>query len=257
MTQPSPSTAQFQLVYYGTPENEGSVRASDLASVLIGMSSLIDAANAVVGRGRALPSLNVRRIRSGSIEIQFAIDLLQVSVNLAFTAQDLMQVLFGRASGTGGLIAMFKLLRGRRPERVTDQDSQTVRIDSMDGTSFLGRRVELDLYQDPEVRRGVQLIVGPLVEFHLDRLVIGDSNGNLAEVTRDEAYQWGAAESEKRQQDMVEAIRQELQTGFARVNERIERDIVSWVVLSKMIGQMQERLDEIEKKLPQENEADS
>ena len=53
---------------------------------------------------------------------------------------------------------------------------------------------------------------------------------------------------------MVAVIRQELQTGFARVNERIDSDIGTWVFLSKMIGQMQERLDEIENKLPQENE---
>ena len=101
MTQPIPSTAQFQLVYYGAPENEGSVRASDLASVLIGMNSLVDAANTVASGGSTQASLSVRSIRSGSIEIQFAIDLLQLSVNLAFTAQDLMYVLFGSTTGTG------------------------------------------------------------------------------------------------------------------------------------------------------------
>ena len=82
MTQPGTSTEQFQLVYYGTSENEGSVNASDLASVLLGMSALIDVANRAVNGGSASASLNVRSIRSGSIEIQLAIDLFQVAINL-------------------------------------------------------------------------------------------------------------------------------------------------------------------------------
>ncbi len=249
MTQPDPSTAQFQLTYYGSPENEAAVNASSLASVFLGMNSLIGVANTAVNGDSISASLSVRSIRSGSIEIQFAIEVLQVSVNLAFTAQDLMNMLFGSV-GAGGLFTIFKSLRGRRPERVTEQDNQTVRIDSMDGGWFLGRRHASDLYQDLEIRRSVQLIVRPLAEFHLDRLVIRDNSGDLAEITRDEAHQWGAAESEKRELDMVEAIRQELQTGFARVNERIDNDIRSWTLLSSLIRQMQDRLDEIEKKLP-------
>ena len=95
MTQTRPGTALFRIAYYGTPDNEGSVSASGLASVLIGMSSLIDAANTAVNTGSASASLHVRSIGSGSIEIQFAIEMLQVSVNLAFTAEDLIKVLLG------------------------------------------------------------------------------------------------------------------------------------------------------------------
>ena len=77
---------------------------------------------------------------------------------------------------------------------MTEQDSQTVRVDSMDGGWFQGRRDAAHLYQDPENRRSVQLIVRPLVECHLDRLVIRDSSGDLAEITKDEAYlrSWSA-----------------------------------------------------------------
>ena len=249
MTQTRPGTALFRIAYYGTPDNEGSVSASGLASVLIGMSSLIDAANTAVNTGSASASLHVRSIGSGSIEIQFAIEMLQVSVNLAFTAEDLIKVLFGSA-GVGGVLTMFKQLRGREPEKVTEHDAQTVRIESTDGSSFLGHPVAFVLYQEPETRRGVQLIVGPLAEFNLDTLIIRDNNGDLVEVTRDEAYQLGVTESEKRELDMVEAVREELQTGFDQVNERIDKDIADWALLGRMVGEINDRLDEIGKRLP-------
>ena len=232
MTQPGSSTEQFQLVYYGTPENEGAVNASNLASVLLGMSSLVDVANRTINGDSTSASLSVRSIRSGSVEIQFAIDILQVAVNLTITAEDLKNVLFG-GGGAGGVLGMYKLLLGRQPRQVTEQDGRTVRIEVGESEPFLGHQLAVGLYREPEIRRNVQRVVSPLVELHLDRLVIRDNKEELVEITRDEAHQMGTAESQQREVDMVEAVREELQTGFARVNERIDNDIGSWVFLGR------------------------
>ena len=253
MTQPDPSTAQFQLVYYGTPGNEGAMSASDFASILLGVNTLVDVSSRAVSGYEGSANLSVRGIRHGSIEIQFAIDLawnvdMQAVVNLMYTAEDLKKLLFGGA-GVGGVLAMFKLLRGRQPRQVIERDDRIVRIELQEGAPFEGHRVAVDLYQDPEIRRGVQHIVRPIVELHLDRLVVRDGKEDLEEITRDEAFQIGVAESEKREQDIMEVVREELRTGFVGINERIDNDIGSWALLGRMIGQMKDRLDEIDRKL--------
>ena len=253
MTQSDPSTTQFQLVYYGNSGNERAMSASDFASVLLGVNTLVDVANRAANGYEGSANLSVRGIRDGSIEIQFAIDLawnvdMQAVVNLMYTAEDLKKVLFGGA-GIGGVLAMFKLLRGRQPKQVVERDNRIARIELQEGAPVEGYRIAVDLYQDPEIRRGVRQIVKPIVELHLDRLVVRDSKEDLEEITRDEAYQIGVAESERREADILEVVREELRTGFVGVNERIDNDIGSWVLLGRMIGQIQDRLDEIDGKL--------
>ena len=253
MTQPDPSTTQFQFVYYGTPDNEDAMSASELANVLLGVNTLVDVANRAMYGDNTSASLNVRRIDRGSIELQFAIDLawnvdMQAAVNLVLTAGELKKVLFGGA-GIGGVFAMFKWLKGRRPRQVMEHDDRIVRIELQEGAPFEAHRVAVDLYEDPEIRRGVQHIVRPIVELHLDRLVIRDGKENLEEIARDDAYQLGVAESERRERDIIETVREELRAGVVEINQRIDNDIGSWALLGRMIGQMKDRLDEIDRKL--------
>ena len=255
--QPILSTAQFQLVYYGTPEGERSMSAAHMAFILSGMSSLVYGANGAVYGQRTSANLSIRSIRSGSIEIQFVIELalnirMQSAIDVTLNADDLRNVLFGGAGGVGvvGLFEMFKKFGARRRSaKVTDHDGRVVRVEMGEDATFLGYRAATELYDDPKIRRAVQHIVRPITELHLDGLIIRDGNEVLEKITRDEAYEFVTAEMKRRELDLVDAIRDELRTGFEKTNKRIEQDIGTWALLAKMMTQMQDSLDEIKSRL--------
>ena len=118
------SQAQFDIVYEGPAVAEGSMNVRDLAPAMLGVGAFFEASNRILNGDRALVNVNVRATSAGSFEILFEVlqnlegqlgDLLANTVNLK-------QLLVGGGGVGGGIIALIKWLRGRKP-RLTKPES--------------------------------------------------------------------------------------------------------------------------------------
>ena len=255
--QSNRTTARFALAYDGESVNDGTMDSQHLAHAVLAMGELVDLVNRTINGDRALASLNVRAIHPGSVELQFALDVvfnvdLQMAVNVALTAGDIKRVLFGGSAlgGAGGVFMLFKRFRGDLPRVVSEIDDQIVGVGhDEDGTPNLAYRIAVGLYELPQIRTIVGRIVQPLVDLDLERLVVRDSKDKLEEVTTEEAYQWRIEELEDRELENLEIIREELRTGFTEITSRIESDMVTWAFMGRTITEINGRLDSIEKQL--------
>ena len=190
--------AHLELVYYGPALVDGSMNVRDLAPAMMALGSFFEVANRISNGQNTSISVNVRATSASSFHVAFevfqnlqAMEVLGIDDFLT-TANALKGLLLG--GGTGGLLALIKLLRGRKPQ-ITKVNADLYKL-TVDGQTYEVPMVLLRLYQEVQIRRNIQDMVKPVKEPGIDRLVF-HSDGQIAqEVTKREVEAFDIPESQ-------------------------------------------------------------
>jgi hypothetical protein len=153
----------FRIVYDGPALQENTMDVRDLAPALLAMGSVLEEANYAINGERAKVSVQVKAsFQTGCFGID--LDVIQSLVNqfkdlfathAIASAKELLDLLgigaYDAAKGVavaggGGLLALIKWLRGRRPTGVELMDNGTVKV-ICDKDSYVTEQRVLELYR--------------------------------------------------------------------------------------------------------------
>ena len=160
----------FQISYDGPALESGRMDVRDLAPALLAVGELCQASNHVLNGDRAKVAVNVSsEFQRGSFQVD-----LEVAQTIAKAAKD---TLLSREVATGltlaavlglvkgaqvSLIALYKLLKGKKPKNTTTLRSGDIRIEFEDGKTVEVGRDVVKLYNDSTVREHAKNVVRPL-----------------------------------------------------------------------------------------------
>lgn len=194
------SQARLDIVYDGPALVDGSMNVRDLAPAMMAIGGFFEAANRVTNGERAKVNVNVRATSAGSFHVLFevaqsleATDVLKADIgDFLTTANTLKALLIGGGGAAGGIFALIKWLRGRRPQ-VTKVNEDLYDV-TVDGETYKVPLQLLRLYQNAEILRNIQHMVRPVKEPGIDRFMLRESNQTVQEVTKDDVDAFEAPE---------------------------------------------------------------
>ena len=189
------SEARFSVAYDGPAVKSGTMDVKDLASALLAVGQLFDAANMVLNTDKTTVSVNVHATGEGSFEVFLEVvqgklnQLVELfsgdQVTAALQLKEL--VLVGGASAAGGLIWLVKKLRGRVPDKLERINENQFRI-TVDSETFEVPVALLRLYQDLPVRVALEALVRePLKKEGIETFEVRGNKGVQQSVSRNES----------------------------------------------------------------------
>jgi hypothetical protein len=216
------TSVHFSIKYDGPALADHRMDVRELAPALIALANLLEEANTAVYPDGPEVRVNVQgNFKGGS----FGVDLLalqsigQQIVSMlagpnATAAANLLAILggvglLGRISG-GGLIALIKFLRGRKPTTVrTDDDRVVFEVREVEVVeSFEVDLVTHRLYQSRIVRQALARVLKPLEREGIDVFACGKDGKTEAVVTKEDlpAFTAAAEASEVVSDNLVERV---------------------------------------------------
>ncbi len=178
------SDANFSLIFEGPAVENGEIDVQDLAPSLMALGELLQAANAELNGERARVAVKLRATRKGSFEVD-----LSVVQSLAAQAVTLLDALAGHKDGIaaaneladvilkvggtvvgtgGGLLALLKWLRGRKPDKIEPRAGE-VHVHLGD-TVFVTNNQTILLAENRIVREQARKVVAVLEKDGIDRI---------------------------------------------------------------------------------------
>jgi hypothetical protein len=171
------SEAHFSLIFRGAAVDNGEIDVHDLAPALLAVGDLLQAANQAINGEQANVAVKVKATAEGSFEIDLSV--WQQVVDSIFTyatahkdgiaaaseLTDLVLKAGGAFVGTvgavgGGLLALLKWLKGRKPDRLEEKDGDVIIY--IGDTSFVTNRRTVQLAESVAVRTQARRLVGSL-----------------------------------------------------------------------------------------------
>lgn len=197
------SQARLDIVYDGPALADGSMNVRDLAPAMMSVGGFFEAANRVTNGERAKVNINVRATSAGSFHVFFevaqsleATDVLKADIgDFLTTANALKALLLGGTGAAGGIFALIKWLRGRRPQ-ITKINEDLYEL-TVDGETYEVPLQLLRLYRDTAILRNIQHMVRPVQEPGIDRFILRDSGQTVQEVTKDDVDSFDIPEYEE------------------------------------------------------------
>lgn len=192
----SMSHAAFTIAYDGPALADHTMDVRDLAPAMMAIGQLCDAANSVLHGDRSKIKVHVKATEPGSFAI--LLDIIQngpsqllgfLSSQEVSAAANLKSLLFGGGPliGVPSLIWLIKALKGRKPEKVANLATGSVRI-TIGDTSIDVPLELLRLYQDISVRSAAQKVVEePLKSEGIDSFRVMNGKAIDLEVSRSES----------------------------------------------------------------------
>ena len=181
-----PSLVSFGIKYDGPGLQDGRMSASDAGLAIMSAGRLVERASdrALAGGGQV--SLEVdANFRSGSFDIHLTAVGWVGEVISTVSIEDLRNIVT-MLFGGGGLLALFKLLRGRQAESVEiDEQGGVVRL-TVGGEN---NDVSIDVYNlflDVETRSAARDLVRPVASAGVDKMVVLPPGDSPLEIWRDE-----------------------------------------------------------------------
>ena len=181
-----PSLVSFGIKYDGPGLRDGRMSASDAGLAIMAAGRLVERASdrALAGGGQV--SLEVdANFRSGSFDIHLTAVAWVGEVISTVSIEDLSNIV-KMLFGGGGLLALFKLLRGRQPESVEiDEQGGVVQL-TVGGEN---NDVSIDVYNlflDVETRSAGRDLVRPVESAGVDKMVVLPPGDSPLEIWRDE-----------------------------------------------------------------------
>ena len=185
------SQAHLDMVYDGPALADGSMNVRDLAPAMMAVGSFFEAANRMTNGGRASVAVNVRATSAGSFHVSFEVvqslgltNVLAADIGDFLTTATAIKALLigGGGSAVGGIFALIKSLRGRRPQLT--RINEGLYTLTLDGETYEVPVDLLRLYQDAAVRRSIQDMVKPVREPGIDRFMLREADKTIQEVTK-------------------------------------------------------------------------
>lgn len=164
----------FRIGFEGPSVAGGEIEVADLAPSLLALGELIETANRVVNKDRAEAKLKIRASEMGSfvailsLDVSWITDMLDViaaNPDRVTAAKDLLDLLWdaGAIIGTvgGGAYGFFKVLKvldGRRPDAVVENEDGTVSL-TVGGTTLVVDKRVVNLLEDLPTREATEKFV--------------------------------------------------------------------------------------------------
>lgn len=161
------SSTEFSVVFEGDPFDNGEIDVNDLAPALLALGNVVQSANSVLNGDRADARLKVRATQKGSfdavlmLDVSWVADLLD-AVNAhpdrMVAADKLVDLLMKGGTIVGGttvgLLAVLRLLKGKKPDQLQETDKGTEI--TINQTTILVEPETLRLLEDRNTREAVQ-----------------------------------------------------------------------------------------------------
>ncbi len=192
----------FRIAYDGAALRDHAMDVRDLAPALLSFGQLLERANFLLNGDKASVRLNVRALSSGSfgIDLELAQSLYTQATqfltgDFIVSALNLKELLVGGGVAVSSLWVLYKVLKGRKPDRVERVGDAHVRIILGDEQHVFPMEL-LKLYQDMAVRKAVEEVVRPLEREGIEEFVVRDESGVLVDTKKEECIYF-ASQPEK------------------------------------------------------------
>lgn len=190
------STTEIQLVFEGRAVQRGMIDAQLFATSLAGYSQIFHRANAIVnGEASEAIVLVESDFKAGSfiVSLQFQQEILEAAKRLItdhqfLTAGSLAALIgFVKKGGEWGdsLIDLWKLLRGKKPDKVTKTGNNT-EITFGDNRKTVSN-VVYNLYGDSAIRAAFGQATEPLRRDGFNRIAVKQNNSEQVAINKEEA----------------------------------------------------------------------
>jgi hypothetical protein len=178
---------QLDIIYEGPAVADGSMNVKDLAPAMLAIGTLFETANTISNGQLASINIKVRATSPGSFHILYEVIQTSQAIapNLLATATEIRDWLIGGIAIGGGIFAVIKWTRGRKP-KLTQINKELYTL-TIDGEIYEIPLALLRLYQDGSIRQSIANIVRPVKEEGIDSLKIQSDNLLLQEVKKEES----------------------------------------------------------------------
>lgn len=206
------------LIFDGSGVEKGEIDVQDLAPALLALGDLVQSANNAINGNQAKISVCVRATAEGSFEvdlalIQFLADTTKSILDFAAAnkdgiaaAHELSDLIFKTVfiplgAVGGGLIALLKFLKGRKPERIEESPTSDDIIIHIGDTFFITNRRTIQLAENLEVRAHARKALASLSKDGIDKISIRRHGKETLEVNKSELRYFDVPEAEEKVQD--------------------------------------------------------
>lgn len=191
------SKASFTIAYDGEALRDHSMDVQTLAPALMGLGTLMDAANRVVNGDKSKIKLHIKALEGGSFQITFeVIETLYAQIrdilagSDATAAANLIAFLgFSASSTTWGLVHLIKYFHGKNPDKISNVDPDTLRLQIGDKVIEVPIQV-VRLLKDVSVRSAIEKIISdPLKKEGVDSFHVRDrkTGKDFLNISKDES----------------------------------------------------------------------
>jgi hypothetical protein len=162
---------QFQLVYDGDALTNHEIDPKELSIALLAINELLEEANKVINEDRAKINVKVKgSFQTGSFTVLFAIsvfdhikDIFSSSgMNALLNAEKILELIFG-TGGFIGLVCLLKQLKGRKIEKIYENDDGSFTIE-IDAKKIKIEKKVYELYRNYKIRKSFENLVQPVAE---------------------------------------------------------------------------------------------
>lgn len=192
------SSSSFRVSFQGEALEAGEIDVRDLAPALLALGDVVQAANKAINGDRTQVSLKMRATEKGSFVALLSLDMSLIGAvtdlldavsahpDRVVAADQLMDLLMkgGSIVGTGlaGLLAVLKITRGKRPDKIeTKPDGTTVIVHNNTEINIDPRT--LALLQDVATREAVEKFAQKSLNIpDVARVVISDGDADGVEL---------------------------------------------------------------------------
>lgn len=210
------SDENLTLVFDGSGVEKGEIDVQDLAPALLALGDLIQSANNVINGDRAKISVRVHATAEGSFEVDLALvqsfvdttksllDFVLSNKDGIAAANELADLIFKVvvapvATVGGGLIALLKFLKGRKPERIEEKAGEI--IIHVGDNYFTTNNRTIQLAENLEVRQHARKALASLSKDGIDKISIRRPGKETLEVNKSELGYFEVPEAEEKLED--------------------------------------------------------
>lgn len=210
------SEENLTLVFDGSGVEKGEIDVQDLAPALLALGDLIQSANKAINGDRAKISVRVRATAEGSFEVDLSLvqSLLETTKSLLdfsssnkdsiAAANELADLIFKVVVAPvtvagGGLMALLKFLKGRKPAQIEEKDGQI--IVHIGDNYFITNKRTVQLAENLEVREHARKAVAALAKDGIDKISIRRSGEEALNVNKDELGYFDVSQIEEKLED--------------------------------------------------------
>lgn len=202
------NNAHLKIRIAGSAIENGQIDVNDLAPALLAIGELIQAANTEINGDKSKMSVKVRATAEGSFEVDLVLwqSMMDSLVSLfefskansdgIAAANDLVDLLFkaatpvvaGLTALSGGLLALFKFLKGRKPDSTEIKEDGSVSI-QINNEVFITNQHTIKLAQSIVVREKAKKAVDVLSKEGIDTFeaISGNGESTLTVTKEDQA----------------------------------------------------------------------
>jgi len=159
----------FKLIFDGEALKNHDIYPRDLSSAILAIDDLLKESNNLLNKGRARADVKVTAsFETGCFQINFVLSILDQlkdlftshGIDALLNAKDILELIF---SGSVSVVALIKFLKGRKAEKIYENEDGTLTINK-DQKQLIVEKKVYELYNDYKLRKAFQDLVKPVAE---------------------------------------------------------------------------------------------